>query len=47
MTEQPALLIIDMVKDYFKDENHYPITPLARKIIPNEFADQSFDQRVS
>ena len=34
MTEQPALLIIDMVKDYFKDENHYPITPLARKIIP-------------
>ncbi|SDU43229.1 cysteine hydrolase family protein [Desulfobacula phenolica] len=34
MTEKPALLIIDMVEDYFKDENHYPITPLARKIIP-------------
>ena len=34
MEEKPALLIIDMVKDYFKDENNYPITPLARKIIP-------------
>ena len=34
MAEKPALLIIDMVEDYFKDENHYPITPLARKIIP-------------
>jgi nicotinamidase-related amidase len=34
MEEKPALLIIDMVKDYFKEENHYPITPLARKIIP-------------
>jgi len=35
MEEKPALLIIDMVKDYFKDENNYPITPLARKIIPS------------
>lgn len=34
MAEKPALLIIDMVNDYFKEENHYPITPLARKIIP-------------
>jgi nicotinamidase-related amidase len=34
MAEKPALLIIDMVEDYFVEENHYPITPLARKIIP-------------
>jgi nicotinamidase/pyrazinamidase len=32
-TERPALLIIDMVKDYFKEEKKYPITPLAKKII--------------
>ena len=32
--EKPALIIIDMVKDYFKPENAYPITPLARQIIP-------------
>ena len=31
--EHPALLIIDMVKDNFKDERQLPITPLARKII--------------
>jgi nicotinamidase/pyrazinamidase len=29
----PALLIIDMVKDNFKEEKNLPITPLARKII--------------
>jgi nicotinamidase-related amidase len=34
MAEKPALIIIDMVKDYFKEENQYPITPLARQIIP-------------
>ena len=34
MAEKPALLIIDMVNDYFKEDNPYPITPLARKIIP-------------
>jgi len=32
-SEYPALLIIDMVKDNFKDERQLPITPLARKII--------------
>ena len=32
-TERPALLIIDMVKDYFMEEKNLPITPLARKII--------------
>jgi nicotinamidase-related amidase len=32
--DKAALLIIDMVADYFRDENNYPITPLARAIIP-------------
>lgn len=32
--EKPALLIIDMVKDNFRDERKLPITPLARKTIP-------------
>ena len=32
--EQPALLIIDMVKDYFNEEHPLPITPLAKKLIP-------------
>jgi len=31
--ESPALLIIDMVKDYFKEDKKLPITPLARKTI--------------
>jgi nicotinamidase/pyrazinamidase len=31
--ERPALLIIDMVKDNFKEERKLPITPLARKTI--------------
>jgi nicotinamidase-related amidase len=31
--ESPALLIIDMVKDNFKEERNLPITPLAKKII--------------
>ena len=31
--ERPALLIIDMVKDNFKEEKKLPITPLARKTI--------------
>lgn len=31
--EKPALLIIDMVKDNFKDEKKIPITPFAREII--------------
>ena len=31
--ESPALLIIDMVKDNFKEERKLPITPLARKTI--------------
>ncbi len=31
--ESPALLVIDMVKDYFKEEAAYPITAHARKII--------------
>ncbi len=34
MTEKPALIIIDMVKDYFREDHPYPITPLARKIVP-------------
>ena len=34
MAEKPALLIIDMVKDYFREDQPYPITPLARKLIP-------------
>ena len=32
--EKPALLIIDMVKDYFADEAHLAVTPLARRLIP-------------
>jgi len=32
MKEKTALLIIDMVKDYFRDDHPYPITPLARKL---------------
>ena len=32
-SEFPALLIIDMVKDNFKEERNLPITPLARKTI--------------
>ena len=31
--ERPALLIIDMVKDNFKEERNLPITPLARNTI--------------
>jgi nicotinamidase-related amidase len=31
--ETPALLIIDMVKDYFDETHPLPITPLARRII--------------
>jgi nicotinamidase-related amidase len=31
--ENPALLIIDMVKDNFVDEKHLPITPLAKQIV--------------
>jgi nicotinamidase-related amidase len=31
--ENPALLIIDMVKDNFRAERHLPITPLARALI--------------
>ena len=31
--EQPALLIIDMVKDNFRADRKLPITPLARSII--------------
>jgi nicotinamidase-related amidase len=32
-SESPALLIIDMVKDNFKEERELPITPLAKKTI--------------
>jgi len=46
MAEKPALIIIDMVKDYFKEENQYPITPLARKIIPKiNFLIKAFRQK--
>ena len=31
--ENPALLIIDMVKDNFDETRNLPITPLAKKII--------------
>ena len=31
--EIPALLIIDMVKDNFEEDNNLPITPFAKKII--------------
>ena len=33
VSETPALLIIDMVKDNFKKEKNLPITPLAKKTI--------------
>lgn len=33
VSESPALLIIDMVKDNFNEERKLPITPLARKTI--------------
>ena len=33
--EKAALIIIDMVKDYFVEDKGYPITPLAREIIPS------------
>lgn len=33
MTEKPALLIIDMVKDNFDDTKKLPITPFARETI--------------
>ena len=32
--EKPALLIIDMVNDTFKENRKLPITPWAKKIIP-------------
>jgi len=31
--DKAALVIIDMVKDYFVEDKGYPITPLAREII--------------
>ncbi|MBN2707158.1 MAG: cysteine hydrolase [Deltaproteobacteria bacterium] len=31
--DKSALVIIDMVKDYFVEDKGYPITPLAREII--------------
>lgn len=31
--DKQALLIIDMVKDYFRPDSNYPITPLAMAII--------------
>ena len=33
-TETPALLIIDMVKDYFDETHRLPLTDLAKPIIP-------------
>lgn len=33
MSEKPALLIIDMLKDNFDDANRFPITPYAREIV--------------
>ena len=33
MSEKPALLIIDMVKDYFLEDHPLPITHAAKKII--------------
>ncbi len=33
MQEKPALLIIDMLKDYFQDSHPLPITVHARKIV--------------
>lgn len=32
--EKPALLVIDMVKDNFKEDRKLPITPFAKQIIP-------------
>ncbi len=32
--QKPALIVIDMVRDYFNTDKPYPITPLARQIIP-------------
>jgi len=32
--EKPALLVIDMVKDNFREERHLPITPPAKAMIP-------------
>ena len=29
-----AVLVIDMVKDTFSEDHHYPITPFARAIVP-------------
>lgn len=31
---QAAILVIDMVKDTFSEDHHYPITPFARAIVP-------------
>ncbi len=31
--EKPALLIIDMLKDVFKESHNYPITPHAKKVV--------------
>lgn len=33
MKERSALIIIDMVNDYFREDHPYPITPLAKGII--------------
>jgi nicotinamidase/pyrazinamidase len=33
ITEKPAFLIIDMVKDNFREEKNLPIMPFAKKII--------------
>jgi nicotinamidase-related amidase len=29
-----AVLVIDMVKDTFSEDHHYPVTPFARAIVP-------------
>ncbi|MDL2268960.1 cysteine hydrolase [Desulfosarcina sp. OttesenSCG-928-A07] len=34
MTEKPALIIIDMVKDTFDESHHFPITATAKKLVP-------------
>jgi nicotinamidase/pyrazinamidase len=31
---KPAIIVVDMVKDNFHDEDHLPITPHARAMIP-------------
>jgi nicotinamidase/pyrazinamidase len=31
--EKPVLLIIDMVKDYFREDHNYPITGFGRQIV--------------